>query len=114
MDKGRIVAGGSPEQLKASVGADVVTVRVPTDGDGAIEQAAAAVRGIEGFDDVRVVDESIVIYTRDGKAAIAPVVRALDERSIVVEEITLARPTLDDVFLRKTGHHMEAGEMEED
>jgi ABC-2 type transport system ATP-binding protein len=113
MDRGKIVAEGSPEQLKASVGSDVITVRVPSDSDGALEQAADAVRSVEVFNDVRVVEGSIVVYTPDGKSAIAPVVRALDERSIVVEEISLARPTLDDVFLRKTGYHMEAGDMEE-
>ena len=53
---------------------------------------------------MRIVDDSIVIYVRDGKSAVAPVVLALDERSVPVEEITLARPTLDDVFLRTTGH----------
>jgi ABC-2 type transport system ATP-binding protein len=107
MDRGRIVAEGSPEALKASVGADVVTVRVSSDGDGALARAADAVRGISGLEDVRILEESIVIYVRDGKAAIAPVVRALDEGGVPVEEITLARPTLDDVFLRKTGHHIE-------
>jgi ABC-2 type transport system ATP-binding protein len=106
MHKGRIVAQGSPEDLKASVGADVVTVRVG-DKDGVLQRATEAVRSVSGLEDVRVVDDSIVVYVRDGKSAVAPVVLALDERSVPVEEITLARPSLDDVFLRTTGKHLE-------
>jgi ABC-2 type transport system ATP-binding protein len=107
MVRGQIVAQGSPEELKASIGADVVTVRVP-DEDGERDRAADALRSIDGMEEVRVVGEDLVVYVRDGKSAIAPIVRAIDERSIAVEEITLARPTLDDVFLQKTGHHLEA------
>jgi ABC-2 type transport system ATP-binding protein len=106
MVRGQIVAQGSPEELKASIGADVVTVRVP-DEDGERDRAADALRSIDGMEEVRVVGEDLVVYVRDGKSAIAPIVRAIDERSIAVEEITLARPTLDDVFLQKTGHHLE-------
>ncbi len=106
MDRGKIVAQGSPEQLKASIGADVVTVRVG-DQDGVLERAMEAVRSVQGLEDVRTVDDTIVVYVRDGKSAIAPVVLALDERKVPVEEISLARPSLDDVFLRTTGKHLE-------
>jgi ABC-2 type transport system ATP-binding protein len=109
MDHGKIVAQGSPEELKASIGADVITVRVG-DSDGMLSRAAEAVRSVNGLEDVRIVDESIVVYVRDGKSAVAPVVLALDERKVPVEEISLARPSLDDVFLRKTGHHLEEGD----
>lgn len=104
---GRIVAQGSPEELKASIGADVVTVRVAQQ-DGVAERAAQTVRAIPCVAEVRVVDDAVVAYVPDGKAAVAPIVLALDESSIPVAEITLARPTLDDVFLQKTGHHMDA------
>jgi hypothetical protein len=49
-----------------------------------------------------------VIYVREGSAAIARIVLLLAEASVPVREVTLAQPTLDDVFLRKTGHHLEA------
>ncbi len=103
MDRGKIVAQGSPEELKASVGADVITVHVENDGDGILERAVQSVQGLPGLEDVRVHEDSIVIFVREGKAAIAPIVRALDEASIPVQEMALKRPTLDDVFLRMTG-----------
>lgn len=107
MDAGRIVAQGSPAELKASVGTDVVTVRVDGDGD-ARERAAAAARQIEGVADVRIIDETIVVYVPEGASAVSRIVLALSEASLTPAEVTLSRPTLDDVFLRKTGHHLEA------
>ncbi len=107
MESGRIVAQGAPAELKASIGADVVTVRLE-DRNAQPDRALAAVKAIDGLTDVRVVGDSVVVYTKDGSSAIAPIVLALNEATVAVEEVTLARPTLDDVFLRKTGHHMEA------
>jgi len=66
------------------------------------------VRRFEGIEDVRVVDDSVICYVRDGSAAIAALVLLLDEADVRPSEVTLSRPTLDDVFLKKTGHHMEA------
>jgi len=109
MERGKVVAQGSPEDLKASIGADVVTVKIDEDGDASLlDHGMNAVRSVAGLEAVRVVGDSIVIYVKDGKSAIAPIVRALDESSVPLDEITLARPTLDDVFLQKTGQHLEA------
>jgi ABC-2 type transport system ATP-binding protein len=113
MERGRIVAQGAPAELKASVGADVVTVRLE-DRDAQPDRAAAALKAIGGLTDIRVVGDSVVVYTKDGSSAIAPIVLALNEATVAVEEVTLARPTLDDVFLRKTGHHMEAQEADDE
>ena len=110
MDRGRIVAQGAPAELKASVGTDVVTVRLE-DQDFQPDRAVTALKAINGLSDIRIVGDSVVVYTKDGSSAIAPIVRALDESSVAMEEVTLARPTLDDVFLRKTGHHMEAHDL---
>lgn len=108
IDKGRIVATGSPAELKASIGTDVITVRIAEDGADA-ERARDALAPI-GAADIRAVDGSVVVYIKDGSTVIPRVVTMLNEASVQIEEVTLARPTLDDVFLRKTGHHMEAEE----
>jgi ABC-2 type transport system ATP-binding protein len=107
MDAGRIVAQGSPAELKAGIASDVVTVRTDSEG-GLVDRAASIIRGFEGIEDVRVVDDQVVIYVRDGSAAIARIVLMLNEANVPVREVSFARPTLDDVFLRKTGHHLEA------
>lgn len=104
MQAGKIIARGSPTELKASVGADVVTVSF--DDGGALERAAAAVGTIEGVTDMRIVDESLVIYVPDGSAALPRIVLVLNDAGVRAREVSLAQPTLDDVFLRATGHHM--------
>ena len=111
MDAGRIVAQGSPADLKASIGADVITVRIEGDAE-AVDRATQAVRKAPGVQDVRALDSSVVIYIRDGSTAISRIVLLLDAASVGVGEISLARPTLDDVFIRKTGRQMKlAAEM---
>ena len=107
MDKGKIVAKGSPEELKASIGADRITVRVPDDEDALLARAMEAVKTVEGFQEASIVDGAVVVFVREGASAVAPVVLALSEKSVPVEEITLSRPSLDDVFLRTTGHKLE-------
>jgi ABC-2 type transport system ATP-binding protein len=107
VDRGRIVAQGSPEELKATIGTDVVTVKLPG-GDNYPARAVDVLSRLDGASEVRPVADSVVIYIKDGSAAIASIVLRLSEASIPVREVTLARPTLDDVFLRKTGYHIES------
>jgi ABC-2 type transport system ATP-binding protein len=107
MDAGKIVAQGSPAELKASIGTDVVTLRIEGGADE-LARAGEAARAFEGMEDARTIDDAVICYVRDGSAAIAGLVLQLNERGLKAAEVTLARPTLDDVFLRTTGHHMEA------
>ena len=107
MDAGRIVAQGSPAALKASIGADVVSLRIEGGADE-LARAEQAVRRFEGIEDVRTIDDAVIAYVREGSTAIARLVLLLDEVSLRAREVTLKQPTLDDVFLQKTGHHLEA------
>ena len=107
VDKGRIVAQGSPDELKASIGTDVVTVRVPGGDENAV-RAAEVLRNVDSASEVRAFEDSVVVYIKDGSTAIPTIVLRLSEASIPMREVTLSRPTLDDVFLRMTGHHIEA------
>jgi ABC-2 type transport system ATP-binding protein len=110
MDAGRIVAQGSPSALKASIGTDVVSLRIEGGADE-LARADNAVRRLEGVEDVRIVDDAVIVYVREGSSAIARLVLLLDEASLRAREVTLKRPTLDDVFLQKTGHHLDADEL---
>ncbi len=109
IDRGQIVAEGSPAELKASIGTDVITVRI-VGGEIEVSRAQRALEQIDRPADIRVVDGAVVVYIRQGSTAIPEIVLLLSQASVQVEEVTLARPTLDDVFLRKTGHHLEAQE----
>jgi ABC-2 type transport system ATP-binding protein len=104
VDRGVIVARGTPDELKAEVGADVVTV-----GLAGSEEAPSAAVVLEALGRVRVAGSgrSIALELTDGAAAVAGIVERLREAGIVPSTITVARPTLDDVFLRYTGATIE-------
>ncbi len=102
--RGKIVAEGTPTDLKRSIGADVIAARVAA-GQGA--DAARVVRAIAGLDHVEVKGDQILIGATNGAAAISPVAVALAEAHINVLELTLRTPTLDDVFLETTGLRMQ-------
>jgi ABC-2 type transport system ATP-binding protein len=109
IDAGRIVAEGTPEVLKAEMGHDVVSVAL----DGADPKATeAALQGLPGLERVVTEPEEIVLYVADGAGSIAEIVRRLDRESIRVGAISVARPSLDDVFLRATGRRLEEGSEE--
>ena len=108
IDAGRIVAQGSPADLKATIGADVVTMHVDADDGGAgVARAVLRIEDLPGLEEVRTLDDAIVVYITDGSRAIARLVTLAQESGLDVREVTLAQPTLDDVFLRATGRHLE-------
>jgi ABC-2 type transport system ATP-binding protein len=99
VDRGVIVARGTPDELKAEVGADVVTV-------GLVDsQAPSAAEALDALGRLRIAGSgrSIALELTDGAAAVAVIVERLREAGIVPATITVARPTLDDVFMRYTG-----------
>jgi ABC-2 type transport system ATP-binding protein len=102
---GRIVAEGSPEELKRNVGRDVVVVHV----DGPTDAAISAVRTLADVEHVDLGDGQIRLMVTDGPAAIPQVAAMLATvDGITVREMTLRRPTLDDVFLEVAGRAMVA------
>jgi ABC-2 type transport system ATP-binding protein len=112
IDNGRIVAEGTPGALKAEIG-DPGLEAVPVDEAHRDDMA----RVLERFGDGECVHHergSLGVRLRGGDAALAEVVRALDAEDIGVASLQLHAPTLDDVFLAKTGRSLEgAGEQEE-
>jgi ABC-2 type transport system ATP-binding protein len=109
IDHGRIVAEGSPAQLKAQVGRPTVEV-VPVDPNERERAAAILAR----FGDPCGSQDGVAVRLRSGEADLAEIVRALDAEELKVEHLQLHQPSLDDVFLAKTGRSLEgAGEEEE-
>ncbi len=109
IDRGHIVAEGTPEDLKHSVGSDIIIARV----DGDAGSLCVAIEQLDGVQSVEAHGNELIIATDNGSAAISPVAVALNECDVVVRDLTLRTPTLDDVFLDLTGSHIERGENEE-
>ena len=103
INHGRLMAEGTPTELKRSLGSDVIIVQV--DNGGA--QAREAVQNLEGVVGVDTTGGELIIQVSNGASAISRVALALNERDINVSEITLRTPTLDDVFLSVAGARME-------
>ncbi|MDQ6915497.1 MAG: ATP-binding cassette domain-containing protein [Actinomycetota bacterium] len=109
IDRGRIVAEGTPDALKAEIGQPTVEV-VPGDPDDRERVAAVLDRFGERCS---AAPKAVAARLRTGAGGLADVVRALDAEGIAVEHLELHQPTLDDVFLAKTGRSLEgAGEEE--
>jgi ABC-2 type transport system ATP-binding protein len=111
IDHGRIVAEGTPAELKAQVGSPSVEV-TPVDTDAGERLAQL----LDRFGELRRNGHgSITVQLPGGEAELADVVRALDQADLRVELLQLHQPSLDDVFLEKTGRKLEgAGEEQED
>ena len=106
ISKGRLVAEGTPDELKRSLGSDVIVAEV----EGDAEVAAQTVRAVDGIESVTLRGGEITAVTADGASAISPVAVALNHCGVEVRHLTLRTPTLDDVFLELTGGHLEADE----
>jgi ABC-2 type transport system ATP-binding protein len=110
IDHGRLVAEGTPAELKRAVGTDVIVARV--EGDAAsVRSVVAAVPGVHSVESH---GSELVIAAGNGSAAISPVAVALATTRVTVRELTLRTPTLDDVFLDLTGTHIERKNSDED
>jgi ABC-2 type transport system ATP-binding protein len=105
IDRGRIVAEGTPDELKAQIGRPTVEV-VPADPSERERAAAILARFGEPVDSVR----GVAVRLRSGHADLAGIVRAADGESLALESLQLHQPSLDDVFLAKTGRSLEGGD----
>ena len=110
IDSGRIVAKGTPETLKGEVGHPHVELLL---GEGAVPEAERVCRELGKLLPPKD-GKRVLLEVEHGAADIPRVVRALDEAGIGVESLELVRPTLDDVFVAKTGHHLEHEDEQED
>jgi ABC-2 type transport system ATP-binding protein len=102
IDKGRVIADGSPAELKSRLGGDHIDVVVRDAGvlgPTAEIVARVASAGVERDADRRLVSAPV----REPMAALSQVVRAIGDADIAAEDIALRRPTLDEVFLHLTG-----------
>ena len=104
IDHGRIVAQGTPEELKAQVSGDAVTVTL-TDGQRASD-AAAVLASATGADTPVVAGDQVSVHVPHGGSALPGLLRELDGKGIDLAGAEIRRPTLDDVFLSLTGRSL--------
>jgi len=107
IDRGRVIAEGSSDELKDQLGGERLDITLESSGD-----AEAAIAALEPIAAERpgLVDGVLRMPTRQRKGTIAEAVRRLNEAGIGIDDVAMSRPTLDDVFLTLTGHAAEQRE----
>jgi oleandomycin transport system ATP-binding protein len=112
IDHGRVIAAGTPQQLKTRVGGLVLQAQPAEPADlPAVERILTAFgQGDEGVYN----DGQLVMVRIDDRSAIGQAFRRLDDADIAIDDLSLRRPSLDEVFLAVTGHVAEGDELEDD
>jgi len=105
MDHGRIVALGTPQELKRQVAGEAVLMDVK-DENGAVARARQRLREEPYVYDLTADGSELRLYVEDGGEALPQLLRLLDSEGIGLRSMSLSEPTLDDVFLRHTGRSL--------
>jgi ABC-2 type transport system ATP-binding protein len=108
IDRGRVIARGTSDQLKAQVGGERLEI-VLDDAADLPEVAVVFAEVGTGKPTVDTQSRRISIVVDGGAKSLIEALRRLDLQSIPVQDVGLHRPTLDDVFLKLTGHAAESG-----
>jgi ABC-2 type transport system ATP-binding protein len=106
VDRGKVVAEGSPDQLKQELHGDLILVELASGADG--DRALALIMPIRGLRDAVVDGATVRARTDNGARAVPAVMAALESGAVEVASVTTARPSLDDVYLRYAGRSFEA------
>jgi len=101
VDRGRVVTSGTPDELKGELRGDAVQVELPADADPArVRQALDALPAVR---DVVIAGRDVSARSDDGAAAVPVVLAELQRAGVNAASVAVARPSLDDVYLRHTG-----------
>ncbi len=110
IDVGKIVASGSPLELKRQIGADSIRISL----ENCKKDSAKAKELIKTMTDVTEIidsEECLTVYAKNAGLLIADIVRALDSSDIRLTSVTFSSPSLDDVFMKHTGRRIRTEEL---
>ena len=113
IDGGNIVAEGSPAELKAGIGADVITIRLTRDEafEKSRERALLIAQAVPGVQRATAFDEGVSAHSTDGGATLLEILRRMDSEKVPIQQVALAHPSLNEVFLQHTGRQMRVEEV---
>jgi ABC-2 type transport system ATP-binding protein len=109
VDRGKVVAQGTPDELKRELRGDAIHVDLEADYNGVISRALTDLPAIR---DVVVDGRTLRARADDGGRAVPLVLQALESHGVEVSSVRVARPSLDDVYLKYTGRTFDAAEAE--
>ena len=112
VDRGRVVASGTPDELKGRLHGDVVQVELPAAADPGLVRTVLA--GLAEVRDVVIAGRDVSARSDDGAAAVPVVLAALQRAGVPALSVAVARPSLDDVYLRHTGRRYSESQTPDD
>lgn len=112
IDHGKVVASGSPAELKEQIGGETMILTLAAGAEaGPTEALGGRLESLAGVGRVVRVDDGLVVYARQASRLVPEVVSLVQDAGVRLDSINLAAPTLDDVFLQKTGTRIRGGEL---
>jgi ABC-2 type transport system ATP-binding protein len=122
IDRGQIVAQGTPQEMKWEIASDAVSLTITNgrdtagiDSGDAIVAARQVLSKISGVKEIIDSDNGLIVYGKNGAFMVPEIVRTLDTARIKISSINVSSPTLDDVFLKHTGRRIRSeGQKEEE
>ncbi len=107
VDRGRVVAAGTPDELKRELRGDAIHVELAAAANGPVH---AALERLQGINEVALDGRLLRARADDGGRAVPAVLQALELQGVAVASVRVARPSLDDVYLKHTGRTFEEAE----
>ncbi len=111
VDRGRVVVEGNPDRLKGELRGDAIHVELAAAGFNG--RASGAVERLPGVHEVALQGRALHARVESGASAVPAVLAALESEGVLVASVTVARPSLDDVYLRYAGRAFGAAEKED-
>ena len=110
IDAGKIVASGSPVDLKREIGADSIRIALENCQRDNVK-AKELIKTLSGVNEIIDSEECLTVYAKNAGLLIPDIVRALDSTGIRIGSVTFSSPSLDDVFMKHTGKRIRTEEL---
>jgi ABC-2 type transport system ATP-binding protein len=107
IDKGKIIANGTPEELKKSLKQD--RIQLQTDND---DKATQIIKDLPGISQIKGTPNGLTIHLDENASLMTKLVDLLRSAGVQIDGITLLKPTLDDVFIQYTGRELNENNQE--
>jgi len=109
IDHGKLIANGSPSELKAGLGGDAIELTLETSARAKAKEILKTIQGVSGVVDS---DTGVIAYAKNAGEIVTEVITALDRNGIRPSFLSISSPTLDDLFLKKTGRRIRSDDLQ--
>lgn len=108
MDHGKIVAEGTSKELKRDITGDSIIIKPRTDGH-TIDKILGYLKPERFIKEITIEDDNLHLYVDSGAKSLPKIFELLESKHVAIETVSLSEPSLDDVFLKKTGRSLRDG-----